>query len=457
MTVKKSKEARPRKSGPVGRLTGFKDQLPLDSGAWEYVLEAFHRLALDYGFTRIDTPILEEAELFEPFRENGAVYDKHLITFTDPDGNVVALRPESTVPLARAYREHGLGNQGQPVKLYYLGPQFRFVSKPGGGTQRQFTQFGLEVFGDPQPVVDAQLIAAVYFFFSELNLSVRLHISSLGHSVCRAQYEKLLAEFFRPRRAALCELCKDKLAKQQVIRLLECREAQCIELFQEAPQIVDHLCEEDRTHFMRVLEHLDEVEISYILDPRLLRDRTFANRTIVEFYADQKNGTPLALAGGGRHDELVALTGGQPTPAFGLAGGVERVLVALREQGRTPPPATGPDAFLAQLGDSARRKSLQLFIRLRQEGIRVAENLSKEGIKGQLEMATRLRAKFSLILGQKEIMDGTILIRDMENGIQEVVDFQKIIPELKKRLAKFSSPIPPTPTSNPNTTPNPQS
>lgn len=453
MSILPNKPPKERKISPVGLLQGYKDRLPMDVPYWDHVTEQIKRLARDYSFIQIETPILEDARLFSMLKEKDAPENEQLYFFDDPEGVSIALRPENTLPLARAYREHGFANLPQPVKVFYLGPQFRF-ERTSAGRLRQFTQFGLEVFGDASPIVDAQIISALHFFLQDLHLDVHLHLNSFGHPECRAQYEKMLVEYYRTRRSILCDDCKAKLVKHP-LQLLACQVPECQEVSQDAPQIIDHLCDADRQHFVQVLEHLDEVEVAYELDPRLFRGKPYYNRTVVEFVTTSADGRPLALAGGGRYDQLVTAIGGEPTPAFGIAAGVERIITAMKEQSVQPPVSPPPDVYLAQIGDDARKKSLRLFLELRHEGIKVAESLSKEGIKSQLETATRIRARFALILGQKEIMDGTILLRDMENGIQEVVDFQKIIPEVKKRLQKVavnggslpparSSPLPPS-------------
>ncbi|MFH1171767.1 MAG: histidine--tRNA ligase [bacterium] len=456
MATQPPKVPRERRGSPVGLLPGFKDRLPVDLPYWEIVTQQIQQLARDYSFMQIETPVLEDARLFSMLDDKESSQVGQLYVFQDPEGATIALRPENTLPLARAYREHGFANLPQPVKIFSLGPQFRF-EHPMSGRLRQFTQFGLEVLGDASPIVDAQIIAAVHFFLQDLHLDIQLHLNSFGHLECRANYEKMLTDYYRARRNILCDNCKARLSKQP-LQVLQCSVPECQEVSQEAPQIVDHLCDADRQHFVQVLEHLDEVDVSYVLDPRLIRSKPYYNRTVVEFLATVADNRRVSLAGGGRYDDLVAAIGGEPTPAFGIAAGVERIILAMKEQGIQPPPPPQPDAFLAQIGDEARKKSLRLFLELRHEGVRVAESLSREGIKAQLETATRVRARYALILGQKEIMDGTILLRDMENGIQEVVDFQKIIPELKKRLQKNTvngSTVPPLlplpPTTSPRT------
>lgn len=431
----KEEESKPAlRTGPIRLLEGYKDRLPADASTWDDVLIRAERVARDFGFVKVDTPAVEDVRLYRSGKDGGVGGDV-LVALTDAQGYQAALRPFHALSLARAYQEHGYAMLPQPVKLFALGPVFRNEARTGNGTYRQFTECCLETFGDLQPVVDAQMIAAVFFLLQELSVQFRLRLNSIGHAECRANYTKLLVEYYKVRKTELCGMCKDNLSHNP-LALLSCNVPECQALFREAPQIVDHLCEEDRAHFVRVLEHLDEVDVSYELDPRLLLSPTLFNRTVISFVTVHEGRPPLQIANGGRHDQLTRLVGEVETPAFGVSISVERILAALREQNRPPVLSPAPDVFLAQLGDAARRTSLKLFLELRREGLHVAEALSKEGIKGQLEMATKLRTKYALILGQKEILDGTILIRDMENGIQEVVDFQKIIGEVKKRLTK---------------------
>lgn len=433
--AKKPREAKTPRAVVTNALQGYKDHLPSDAPYWHLVKEKLGRLVDDFGFQQMDTPIIEDPRLYQALRGSGFPIDE-ILTVHDAEEKTSALRPEALLSLARAYREHGFVNQPQPIKIFYETPLFRAEPKTNATTLWQYTEFGCVIFGDPQPIVDAQLIAAAYYALRELGITAKLHLNSLGHDACRNAYQALLLEYFRAHRSTLCESCKAKLTAKQPFALLDCREEGCQTVLNEAPQIVDHLCEPDREHFVKVLEHLDEVEVEYVLDSRLVANTTLNNRTLAKFFVESEGREPYSLATGARHDALLPLVGAPVSPTFGIAFGLERIVLAMKEQNVPTPPPPPPDVFLAQLGDKARRKSLQLFIKLRSEGVRVSESLSKDGIKEQLESATRLKAKFALILGQKEILDDTILIRDMENGIQEVSSFEKVIPELKKRLAK---------------------
>ncbi len=436
-TVKKTSPVRSTRSAVTTVAAGFRDRLPGDASYWQAVSSKIQLLVEDYGFQNIDTPLVEDAKLYSVLKGTDFVVDQ-LIAIQDPQERSLVLRPESLLAMARAYREHSFGNLPQPLKLSFLSPQFRAEPKVGSGSLWQFTQFGCVVFGDPHPIVDAQLIAAYYFLFRELHLDIRLHVNSLGHDVCRDTYQALLLDYFRAQRNALCDQCKEKLSAKQPLLLFSCQQAGCQDIIQSAPQIVDHLCDTDREHFVKALEHLDEVDVEYMLDPRLIANTALYNRTVVKFIITPSDREPYSLAVGGHVDQLHNLVGGTVTPGFSMIAGLERIVLAMKENNVQLPPPPAPDVFIAQLGDAARRKSFQLFLKLRSEGIRASESLSKAGIKEQLENATRLKAKFALILGQEEIIDGTILIRDMENGIQEVNSFDKVIPEVKRRLAKIA-------------------
>lgn len=442
-------EEKPRVRTP-SLLRGMKDLLPEDQPYWDTITERIRALADVYGFQRIEPPVLEEAGLFiRSVGKETDIVEKEMFTFDDRDGDHLALRPEYTAGIARAYIEHGMLTYPQPVKLFSLGPIFRH-NRPQAGRYRQFTQVDFEVLGDAHPVVDAQIILLAHALFRDLGLDVSLQVNSVGHPDCRREFAKALQEYYRPKRNLLCEDCKRRLPRNP-LRLLDCKEPTCAPLAQEAPQSVDYLCDADRQHFMAVLEYLDELELPYALNPRIVRGLDYYTRTAFEIWpAGGSEVRQSELGGGGRYDGLLEELGGRPTPGIGFACGIERIVLLMKERGIAPTTAAPVDVFIAQLGEQARKKCLKLFEELRREGFRMGESLSKGGIKQQLEVADRRGAKFTVILGQKELMDGTILLRDMENGIQEVVDFQKTAIELRKRLERrkpngipMSSPPPP--------------
>jgi len=419
-------------------LRGTKDILPEEQPYWQWIRDKVREIGEMYGFKRIDTPIIEETSLFtRSIGEGTDIVEKEMYSFIDQGRERITLRPEGTAPIARAYIEHGMINRPQPVKLYYLGPFFRH-DRPQAGRYRQFWQFGFEIIGEDHPVVDSELILLAHSIYKEFGLDVNIQVNSIGCQECRREYERILTTYYRPRRGILCDNCKKRLTKKP-LRLLDCKEKECQEVAKQAPQIVDYLCENCKNHFMQVLEYLDDLEISYTLNPYLVRGLDYYTRTVFEIWPDEERGTQSALGGGGRYNNLIGSLGGRPVPAVGFACGIERLINELKNNRVEPPSEEKIDIFVAQLGNRARRKCLKLFEFLRQKGIKVGESLSKNSLKSQLEVANKKGVKFTLIIGQKEIMDNTVLIRDMENGIQEIVDYNKIFEEVKKRLEKIEA------------------
>jgi histidyl-tRNA synthetase len=441
---RKEKRNKIKKNKKYLRLRGLKDVLFEEYKYWELIINKASDLAKFYNFRRIDTPILERLELYE--RSTGKETDivsKEMYSFTDKSGDKVALRPEATPGLARAYIEHGMFNLPQPVKMFWLGPIFRH-EKPQSGRLRQHSQFDLEIFGEESPIADVQLILIAYNFFSELQVEVQIQINSLGCRECRGEYTKKLVEFYKERgkRAKLCPDCKKRLVKNP-LRLLDCKEEKCITVRDEVPQIVDYLCDECRDHFIKVLEYLDELGVPYNLNPFLVRGLDYYNRTVFEIWPESEEISETrelvpkrqaSLGGGGRYDSLVELMGGRPTPGCGFGIGIERTIAKIKEKNIPLKKDKEKLIFLAQLGEQARRKVFILFEEMRRAGYKVRQAFTKDSLKAQLEVANRMGAKYSLIMGQKELIDGTILIRDMESGTQEIIDYKKINSELNKRL-----------------------
>lgn len=419
------------------RLRGMRDVLFDEYRYWDLVLKKANDLSRVYGFKRLDMPILEKLEMYE--RSSGKTSDivtKEMYSFVDKSNEKIALRPELTPGLVRAYVEHGMFNLPQPVKMFAIGPAFRH-DKPQSGRYRQFTQMDVEMFGEAGPVADAQLIVLASNFFKELQLDVDVHINSIGCKDCRKNYLDKLVKYYkdRTRSPKLCVDCKKRLVKNP-LRLLDCKEEKCVEMREDAPQMVDSLCEPCRDHFVKVLEYLDELQVPYQLDPFLVRGLDYYNRTVFEFVPqDDAEGRQAALGGGGRYDDLVEYMGGRPTPACGFGLGIERTILRIKEKNIPLKQEEVVDVFLAQLGEPSKRRCMVLFEELRRAGISVGQLFTKDSLKAQLEEANRLGVKYSLILGQKELSDGMILIRDMESGVQETVSLQKARQEMEKRLA----------------------
>lgn len=426
-------------SGKVPQvLRGMHDILPKEEKYWKAVFHTAEHLAEYFQFKKIETPVLEEAGLYTRAAGKGTdIVEKEMYSFEDKDGAKVALRPEGTAGVARAYVTNGMWNQIQPVKLWYFSPMFRH-ERPQAGRYREHYQVGFETFGVKDPAIDAELILIGFNFYKDLGLPVEVRINSLGSPEERARYKEELINYYRTKRSYLCEDCRQRLNKNP-LRLLDCKEEQCQPVKEEAPQIVDWLGTESKQHFVKVLEFLDELAIPYALSHTLVRGLDYYCDTIFEFFAvigEEK--TTYALGGGGRYDRLVEELGGKATPAAGIGLGVERGIMALKElehKTRVPLVNDGKvDIYFAQLGEDAKRRALKIINDLRSSGIRVAFNFFKNSLKSQLEIAHSLKVSHVLILGQKEVQDRAVIIRDMESGVQEIVDQRKLEPILKRKL-----------------------
>ncbi len=428
---------------PVQILRGMRDLLPNDQPYWQAARDAAANLASAYGFDRIDTPIVEDTALF--VRGVGRATDiveKELYRFETLGGEDVALRPEGTAGVVRSYVQHGMLNIPQPVKLWYEGPVFRY-DRPQAGRFRQFYQAGFECIGEADAIVDAQLIVLGYNFLKNLGIDATLRINSLGTPESRANYKNALVAYFRAKKAKLSEEDKKRLLKNP-LRLLDSKDPAVQELKAEAPQLVDWLDEDSKAHFMRVLEYLDELGVPYQLDPYLVRGLDYYTKTVWEWFSnsDDQELAQSALGGGGRYDGLVESLGGRPTPAVGCGFGLDRIVSRLKEKNPPSPDQMRympVDVFIAQLGDMGRKKALALFEEFREAGIPVGEAFAKSNIKAQMEVANKRSAKWALVLGQKEVLDGTVLIRDMDAGSQETVDIKKAVHEIKKKLQNLQA------------------
>ncbi|OGN33127.1 MAG: histidine--tRNA ligase, partial [Candidatus Yanofskybacteria bacterium RIFCSPLOWO2_12_FULL_41_8] len=364
------------------------DILPEEQKYWRYVLKRAESLAEDYSFERITTPVVESMELF--LRSAGAgsdIIEKEIYTFKTKGGDDLALRPEGTASIVRAYLENGMNVRPHPVKLYYHGPMFRH-DQPQHGRFRQHFQFGVETIGDASEIIDAELIFLAYKLLNSLGLdNYNVHINSMGDSSCRPAYIRTLKDFYKNRTKKVCAQCRVRF-KKNVLRMLDCKEESCKEVSKDAPPIVDFLDEDCKRHFKKVLEVLDEAKIPYIMNPHLVRGLDYYTRTVFEFIPDENSKSQLTVVAGGRYDRLIDLLGGSKTPAAGWAMGLDRIILALKENEISVLEiGLKPKVFLVQLGDAAKRKSLVLFENLRKSGIEVKSSLGRDSIKSQLRIA----------------------------------------------------------------------
>jgi len=413
---------------------GMHDILPEEQIWWEKVYRSAKEIAEFYGFSKIETPVLEDAEIFtRGLGQSSDVVHKEMYLVRTKGGDLLTLRPEGTAPIARSYIENGMINWPHPVKLYYFLPMFRH-DKPQAGRYRQFYQFGLEIIGDENASSDAEIIEISYLFLKELGLkNVRVELNSIGCPTCRGPYKTLIKNYYRLRVNKLCPDCKRRL-KENPLRLLDCKNENCQSLRMNLPPIVDKLCDECRRHFESLLEYLDYLDIPYNLNQNLVRGFDYYTKTVFELWQEGDDGSS-ALGGGGRYDGLIQLLGGPKKPAAGVALGIERIIDLMKMKSSRPIQAK-EKVYLVQLGELAKRKSFEILETFRKNNILVASSLGRDSLRAQLKDADRLMVKYTLILGQKEVLDGTIILRDMQSGLQETIPLSKIIEEIKKRFKK---------------------
>lgn len=419
------------------------DILP-DEMRWHtFVRETVAEIAEAYGFGHIETPILEQEEVF--IKAVGAATDiveKQMYTFRTKGGDRVALRPEATAAVVRAYREDGMKSWPQPVRLWYFGPMFRY-ERPQAGRYRQFWQAGFEVVGEDEAVADAEIVLMTMAVFSGLGLkNLTLQVNSIGCGQCRPVYRKAFVAYLRPHRAGLCANCRRRFGRNP-LRVLDCKDERCQRAIQNAPEILDYLCEACRVHFRSFLEFLEELSLPYLLNTHLMRGLDYYSRTVFEIWPegiDEENApAQAALASGGRYDNLFKIFTRKPLGAVGVAIGVERVVEALKMTGVAEPQPLQVQVFLVQLGEQAKREALALYEKLRLSRFRVRASFGRDSIKSQLRIADKIGVSHVLILGQKEVADGTIIIRSMADGSQETVKREKLFPTLRNKLRKAST------------------
>jgi histidyl-tRNA synthetase len=404
---------------------GTNDFLPEDAAVYTCMEAVKRRVARAYGYDEIRTPIFEHTELFQRgIGDTTDIVEKEMYTFMDRGDRSLTLRPEGTASVVRAYLEHKLYTQMQPVKLAYMGPMFRY-ERPQAGRYRQFHQFGLEALGSPDASLDAEIIGACDTLYRELGLSGYIvQLNSIGCKKCRPAYIEALRGFARERIDGLCASCRSRY-ERNALRLLDCKVEGCRELTDQAPKTTEHLCDECGSHFETVKNLLSALGIGYSLNPRLVRGLDYYSRTVFEFVMPGI-GSQDAIGGGGRYDSLVEECGGDPTPGVGVAIGLERIAVSLKQLGLTNSQAAATKVFIATLGDRARETGFRLGNSLRRKDIRTAFDYSGKGLKGQLKTADKLGAKLCVVLGDAELDRNAAVLRYMTTGEQREVPLNDI-------------------------------
>jgi len=416
---------------------GMKDIVPSDNKYWKSLIEYSRNLAEDFSFVRIDTPIVQKFELYtHALGRNHELVKKQGIIFQEKNEKVM-LRPDFTPSIARSYVHHGFLNQAPPNKYWYGGKVFSqgdYYSHKSS----EVHQIGYEVYNTPSPAVDAELVVVLYHAFEQMGLKPRVRVNSLGCLGCRNEYYKALTAYIKSKRSGVCAECRSK-ATRDPLSFIKCTSQKCKAHFEDAPQVVDYLCEKCHSHLFKFLEALDEVKVDYLLDPKEMRDMDYYSSTIYSIYnrGESEDGGEekmRLLAMGGRFNNLVEMLGGEEIAGAGIKFIVENVVSIMKENKVEAPVARRPQIYFAQLSEQAKRKAMVLVEELRAEDYRVVANFSKDSLRAQLDSATKMGAKIILILGQREVVDGTIQIRDTDSGIQEVINQKKLIADIKKKM-----------------------
>lgn len=396
---------------------GTVDILPEDWPYWDFVTDAARHIAQLYGYRRIETPTLGEVSLY--VRATGEATDivqKEMYAFRDQGGDDLTLRPEGTAPVVRAYFQHGMNRLPQPVKLYYLERMYRRET-PQRGRLREHHQFGCEAIGSADPGVDVEMLALLVQFYRALGLSgLTLHLNSMGDGACRPAYLAALTAYLLAHRSELAALDRERLARNP-LRVLDTKEARSQPVVSGAPSILDYLCPACSEHWYVVRAGLEALNIEYEIDPALVRGLDYYTRTVFEFQAPYE-GAQSAVGGGGRYDGLAEAIGAASTPGIGFGSGIERLILTMKDQAVEPPSPARPRVYVAHVGPHAATPASRISTRLRAAGISVVVSFGSRSLKAQLKAANATGARFALIIGEDEIREGAITLRDLETGEQ---------------------------------------
>lgn len=403
---------------------GTKDVLPSQSYKWQYIEAAAREVARTYNLSEIRTPTFEYTELFSRgVGETTDVVNKEMYTFEDKGGRSITLKPEGTAGAARLFIENGLASSPLPLKAYYITPAFRY-ERPQAGRLREFHQFGIEVFGSDGYYADAEVILAASLFLERLGVKTRLELNSIGCPECRAEYNKALKEYFRPHLSDMCETCRSRFDKNP-LRMLDCKEEGCKKFTADAPAILDYLCPDCKAHFEGVKRLLTAEGVEFTVNPRIVRGLDYYTRTVFEFVSD-RIGAQGTVCGGGRYDGLIGQLGGKPTPAIGFAAGIERLMLLMENTGLSFGESQKPRIYIAGMDEKSREAAFRLASQLRKEGISAETDSMNRSLKAQLKYADKLGAEYVAVIGETELADGGVNLKEMKSGNQEFVRFENI-------------------------------
>ena len=412
---------------------GTADILPEEQAYWRYIEEKAAAICQLYGYRRIDTPVFEDVRLFtRSVGEGTDIVEKEMYTFVDRGGGKMTLRPEGTAPVCRAYLEHGLNNLSRPVRLFYLCAIFRY-ERPQAGRYRQHYQFGFEAVGEGDPALDAEVIDMAWQFYLSLGLRhLSLQLNSIGCQVCRPNYLAALRSYYADYSDRLCPDCRKRLVRNP-LRLLDCKRNPCQDIAEAAPQSTDYLCPQCKSHFEQLKGYLKGLDLPFELNHCLVRGLDYYIRTVFEIEPEDERKAQSTIGGGGRYDDLIEEMGGEPTPAIGFAAGIERIILNLKRQQVIVPSLAEPRVFVAYLGDRAKVEAIKIASRLRRAGVGTIEALGDRSLKAQLRQANNLGAAQAVIIGERELESGRVVLRDMTTGEQREIPLEEVVTSLSSK------------------------
>lgn len=407
-------------------IKGTKDVLPNESYKNQYIEATCLGVAENFGYKEMRTPVFEHTELFQRgVGDTTDVVQKEMYTFDDKGGRSITLRPEGTSGAARAFLENGLSNEALPQKICYLTSCYRY-EKPQAGRLREFHQFGIECFGATSPLADAEMISLAKQIFDELGVKdLHLELNSIGCPECRAEYHKALKEYFSQYKDKLCDTCNDRLERNPM-RILDCKSPVCSEIAKGAPVVLDYLCDECREHFQKVKSYLDAANIEYIVNPQIVRGLDYYTKTVFEFVSDAI-GSQGTVCGGGRYDGLLEELGGQHTPSLGFGMGLERLQLVMEAQGCNFPEPSRPDLFIVAMGEKATLKAVEIAKDMRDEGFSVVYDLNGRSLRAQMKYADKLGAKFNVVIGDNEVENKVVSLKDMTTGESSEINLDTFV------------------------------
>lgn len=411
----------------IKRPRGTQDVLPKDINKWNYVETLFKKVCSDFGYGEMRTPDFEYTELFKRgVGDTTDIVQKEMFTFEAKSKESITLKPEGTAPVVRAYIENKLYADPQPSKFFYITPCFRY-EKPQAGRLRAFHQFGIEIFGTDSSSADAEVISLAVEFFRRLEIDdkIELRINSVGTLESRKEYNKILRDYLKPNYDNLCQTCKDRFEKNPM-RIIDCKNETCKAISHDAPLMIDHLDEESKLHFEKLKKYLTAMKIDYTIDPHIVRGLDYYTKSAFEFVSNDI-GSQSTVCGGGRYDGLIEELGGPKIPGVGFGLGIERLILLLDNLEKDINQQPSLDVFIASMGEAAEIEAFKILYDLRKAGISCEKDHVGKSIKAQFKYADKLNSRFTIVLGDDEINNQIVTVKDMSNSTQTQIKLDDIV------------------------------